>query len=86
MTMPTTSAGRTHELDQVLVDVALLLVERTRKQLEGEAAESDELRRARELEDRLKSIREHLPAPMPLAAEVGRQPSRFYETPGQEDA
>ncbi len=90
--MPTIAANRT-DVEQVLVEVTSLLLERARVQLEleldaGQQRVSDELRRMRDLLDALQAIRQEravaasVPAPVPLQREV----SRFYEVPGQEDA
>jgi hypothetical protein len=90
--MPTVAANRT-DVERVLVEVTSLLLERARVQLErevdaGHEAAADELRRMRELEDTLQTIRQEravagaVPVPAPLQREV----SRFYEVPGQEDA
>jgi hypothetical protein len=94
--MLTTSGTRPRDLDQALIDTALLLVERARRQLERgateqewaepEAADIDDLVRARQLEARLKVLQEQVRAVAVPAAPVGPQPSRYYEVPGQEDA
>jgi hypothetical protein len=94
--MPTTRDARPRDLDQALVETALLLVGRLRRQLEhaaGEqqwagpdAADVEELARARQLEARLKALHEQARAAAMLAAPIGRQPSRYHEVPGQEDA
>jgi hypothetical protein len=76
----------------VLVDVTTLLVERARVQLEREVqgnpdpVASDHLRRMTQIEKDLVALRRELGmlvAGEPLA---GRQVSKFYEVPGQEDA
>jgi hypothetical protein len=95
--MPLKSEVRPSELEQLLLEATLLLVERTRRQLEREAsqhmgdalepADADDLPRSRLLEANLKALQERLrgqAAPVPAA--VGRLPSRYYEVPGQEDA
>jgi hypothetical protein len=94
--MLTTGGARPRDLDQALVDTALLLVGRVRRQLEHaaseqqwaepDAADVEELARARQLEARLKLLQEQVRAGGVPAAPAGRQPSRYYEVPGQEDA
>jgi hypothetical protein len=94
--MPTVSANRT-DVEQVLVEVTSLLLERARVELEREVqagtdSNNDDatsnLRRMRELEEALRSIRQErataaaAPAPEPHHREI----SRYYEVPGQEDA
>ena len=92
--MPTAAGSRT-EVEQLLVEVTSLLLERARIGLEREveaaadaASAASDLLRMRELEAALRAIREEralagaVPAPVPLHREV----SRFYEVPGQEDA
>jgi hypothetical protein len=82
-------------MEQVLIEVTSLLVDRARSQLEREIQSGtdesavNELRRLHELEKELRAIRHEFgladagtPAPSP----PGRQVSRFYEVPGQEDA
>jgi hypothetical protein len=83
--MSTTVSKQAH-IEKVLVEVVSLLLSRARVQLEREAegdlaAESD-LRRLEELDKELRAIRRDIGAPSP----AGRQVSRFYEVPGQEDA
>jgi hypothetical protein len=93
--MPTHGGARSSELDQVLVDAVLLLVGRARRQLERaaseqqwagpDAADVEELAGARQLEARLKLLQEQFQAEAMRAAPIGRQVSRYYEVPGQED-
>jgi hypothetical protein len=93
--MPTVATDQT-EVERVLVDVTSLLLERARIALEreveasGDSPESDaaiSLARVRELEDALRSIRQRQSAKGAVPASVpGRQVSKFYEVPGQEDA
>ena len=92
--MATTTSRQVH-VEQVLVEVTSLLVDRARIQLERDVANADDksassdLRRLHQMEDKLRAIRRELGL-----AEVGsaptslpeRQVSRFYEVPGQEDA
>ena len=81
-----TTARYTH-LEKVLVEVTSILIERARLQLEREASSDDaaaaELRRVQELEQELRVIRHEFGLP-PVPS--GRQVSKFYEVPGQEDA
>jgi hypothetical protein len=94
--MLTSSGTRPRDLDQALLDTALLLVERLRRQLESaageqawaglDAADVDELARARQLEARLRALQEQVRTQISPVAPAGRQPSRYYEVPGQEDA
>ena len=92
--MPIATGSRT-AVEQMLVEVTSLLLERARIQLEREveatgdaAGAASDLLRMREFEAALRAIREEravagaVPAPVPLHREV----SRFYEVPGQEDA
>ena len=76
-------------MERVLVEVASLLMERARLQTEREGsndvAVAAELHRLRELERELSMIRHELGIPTPPAP-PGRQVSKFYEVPGQEDA
>jgi hypothetical protein len=90
--MSTVISRQTH-IEQVLVQVTSLLVERARAQLERDVAAGQEstrdLLRMNELEKELLAIRHELG--LPDAAGVspsppGRVASRFYEVPGQEDA
>jgi len=93
--MPTQGGARSSELDQILVDTVLLLVGRARRQLEHaaseqqwagpDAADVEELAGARQLEARLKALQEQVRAEAVPAAAIGRQVSRYYEVPGQED-
>ena len=81
-----TTVSRQAYVEKVLVEVTSLLLARARTQLQREseddlAAEND-LRRLEELDKELRAIRRELGAPLPS----GRQVSRFYEVPGQEDA
>jgi hypothetical protein len=82
-------------VEEILVEVTSLLVDRARRELEREVAaapDSDaaatDLRRVRELEDELREVQRELhhdtQAAVPSAP--GRVVSRFYEVPGQEDA
>jgi hypothetical protein len=94
--MLTTGDARLRDLDQALVDTALLLLGRIRRQLEHaaseqqwagpDAADVEELARARQLEARLRAVQEQIRAGVVPAAPIGRQPSRYHEVPGQEDA
>jgi hypothetical protein len=93
--MATTTSDRT-DVEQVLVEVASLLLERARMELEravgadDASASSDaasNLARMRELEDALRAVRRaRSVAGPPAATASGRQVSKFYEVPGQEDA
>jgi hypothetical protein len=93
--MPTVAASRT-EVEQVLIDVTSLLLERARAELEREVeAGSDSgtneaassLLRMRKLEDTLRTIRQQRSVAGQVSAPAsGRQVSRFWEVPGQEDA
>jgi hypothetical protein len=69
-------------IEQVLVEATSLLVERARQELEGDAEAGDKVQRLRALESELNVIREELTR---AHTPVGRQVSRFYEVPGQED-
>jgi hypothetical protein len=80
------------DVERVLVDVTSLLLERARIELErevqaaGDSAGADatsSLVRMRELEGVLQTIRKQQSVAMPVP---GRQVSKFYEVPGQEDA
>lgn len=80
-----TTVRYTH-IERVLVEAASLLIERARIQLERDPedeAAAAELRRVRELEQELRVIRHEFGLP---PVPTGRQVSRFYEVPGQEDA
>jgi hypothetical protein len=89
--MPTVAAHRT-EVEQVLVDVSSLLLERARLELEREVEAAGDsatpeaassLLRMRKLEDALRTIRSE----RSVAGQVsGRTISKYYEVPGQEDA
>jgi hypothetical protein len=81
--MSLTVSRQTH-IEQVLVEVTSLLMERARVQLEREHA-TDELHRVETLEKELKSIRHELGLD-DAHAPPGRQVSKFHEVPGQEDA
>ncbi len=96
--MSTTISRQTH-LEQLLIEVTSLLVDRACIQLEREVAalggsNTDEsapkaLRRLHELEKELHSIRQDFgleDADAAPHAPAGRQVSKFYEVPGQEDA
>jgi hypothetical protein len=94
--MPTVATNPI-EVERVLLEATSLLLERARVQLEreidtgGESVTDDaatNLLRMRELENTLQTIRQErsrarqaVPEPVP-----GRQVSKFYEVPGQEDA
>lgn len=85
---------RQAHIEQVLVEVTSLLVDRARIQLEREAANADasaagDLRRLSEMENKLRAIRREVGLAESGAAPTSlpeRQVSRFYEVPGQEDA
>lgn len=80
-----TTVRYTH-IERVLVEATSLLIERARIQLERDPedeAAAAELRRVRELEQELRLIRHEFGLP-PVPS--GRQVSKFYEVPGQEDA
>jgi hypothetical protein len=87
-----TTVSRQVHLDQLLIEVTSLLVDRARIQLERDVAAADDptapgdLQRLREMEHKLRAIRKDfgLTDAPPSAPE--RQVSRFYEVPGQEDA
>lgn len=94
--MPSVAASVT-QIEWVLVEITSLLLERARTELEHEVeatgesardAAASNLRRMRELEDVLRSIRQdpRLAESMRAQQTPGRQVSRFYEVPGQEDA
>jgi hypothetical protein len=93
--MPT-GGVRPRDLDLALVDTALLLVGRLRRQLERAASEREwagpdvadieELARAQQLEARLRVLHNQVRAAAVPAGPIGRQLSRFYEVPGQEDS
>jgi hypothetical protein len=93
--VPTVADHRT-EVEQVLVDVTSLLLERARIELErevetaGESATAEaanSLLRMRKLEDALRTIRRERSVAGQVSEPVsGRQVSKFYEVPGQEDA
>ena len=93
--MPTVATNQPN-VERVLVEATSLLLERARIALEREVEDSGDsatseatsrLVRVRELEDTLRTIQQQrsaagvVPTPVP-----GRQVSRFYEVPGQEDA
>ena len=80
--------------ERTLVEAAALLIERARKEMEREVQEADEsaaaalrgdLQRARDLETRLHVLRDLWPDSGALTASQGRQVSRYYDAPGQED-
>jgi hypothetical protein len=89
--------SQTH-IEEVLVEVTSLLLERGRLELERELEAAGELnrdqnavndlRRMQELDAELRAIRQEfgLVTPAPAPASTGRQVSKFYEVPGQEDA
>ena len=90
----TTAASRRLHIEHVLVEVTSLLVERARAQLERESttdeSAANQLRRLNGLEQELQAIRHEIgliaaASNVPTSAE-GRQVSRFYDVPGQEDA
>jgi hypothetical protein len=96
--MSTTITRQTH-MEQILIEVTSLLVDRACIQLEREVAAlggsntdksaANALRRLHELEKELHAIRQELGLEHPSAASAsppGRQVSKFYEVPGQEDA
>ncbi|HYY89705.1 MAG TPA: hypothetical protein VFA49_12980 [Chloroflexota bacterium] len=78
-------------IEKVLVEAASLLVERARAQLEREVEvdasgdSSAELRRLRDLEDELLTIRQGLTRAA-VAPSPGPQLSKYYDVPGQEDS
>lgn len=78
------------ELERVLADATALLLEHTRQELEREADRSGsgeaatELARLHDVAERLAQVRRLL-ADESAAARAGRQVSRYYEAPGQED-
>jgi hypothetical protein len=91
--MSTTTRQQVH-VEQVLVEVTSLLMDRARIQLERDAGNADDqsasvdLRRLHEMEGKLKAIRRQLglaEAASPPTSIQERQVSRFYEVPGQED-
>jgi hypothetical protein len=93
----TTTVRQAH-IEQVLIEVTSLLVDRARIQLQREVeaaggastdpSASGDLRRLHEMDKKLRAIRREVglaePGTAPAPAE--RQVSRFYEVPGQEDA
>jgi hypothetical protein len=90
-----TTTSRQVHLEHVLVEVTSLLVDRARIQLEREVESSPDetaaadLRRLHELEKELRAIRRELGVHDPdkqTTTPGGRQVSKFYEVPGQEDA
>jgi len=88
--MSTTSTRQTH-MEQVLIEVTSLLVDRARIQLESatDANAASDLQRLHHLEKELNAIRREfglLESARVSASTPGPQVSRFYEVPGQEDA
>ena len=92
--MLTTTRQQVH-VEQVLVEVTSLLLDRARIQLERDAANADDeraavdLRHLHELEGKLRAIGRELgmeEVASPPTAVHERQVSRFHEVPGQEDA
>ena len=93
--MPTAADHRT-DIERVLIDATSLLLERARIELEREVAAAGDsatqeaassLVRFGELEAALRIMRQELSVAGPAATTMpGRQVSRFYEVPGQEDA
>ena len=82
-------------VEQLLVEVTTLLVERARAQLEREVAEGNDetaviqLRRLHEMDKELRAVRRDLGLHESASANEPPQPrqvSKFYEVPGQEDA
>jgi len=88
--MSTTTTRQTH-MEQILIEVTSLLVDRARIQLETatDAHAAADLRRLQELEKELRAIRREFglhESAIHNASPPGPQVSRFYEVPGQEDA
>jgi hypothetical protein len=94
--MATAPANRT-DVETVLVEVTSLLLERARAEVEreiqaGRDSAGDDaatnLRRMRELEEALRTIRQErsIAAAEPAPELHHREVSRYYEVPGQEDA
>ena len=93
--MPTVAEHRT-DIQRVLVDATSLLLERARIELERQVAAAGDsasqevassLVRFGELEAALRTIRQELSVAGRVTTSMpGRQVSRFYEVPGQEDA
>jgi hypothetical protein len=85
--------SRQTHIEQVLVEVTSLLVERARVQVEHEVAagqdSTHDLQRINEAEKELRAIRRELGMPESATDSPpppGRQVSKFFEVPGQEDA
>jgi hypothetical protein len=90
--MSTVLSRQTH-IEQVLVEVTSLLVERARVQLEHEVEDGrdsrHDLERMHQAEKELRAIRRELglpESPSDSPPPAGRQVSKFFEVPGQEDA
>ena len=90
--MSTVMSRQTH-IEQVLVEVTSLLVERARVQLEREVEDGrdsrQDLERMTHAEKELRAIRRELGLPESMTESTpppGRQVSKFHEVPGQEDA